>query len=263
TDAYIYQNAGCNTVHELAFTLAQLNEQLHFIQENNLSVVNKKFILITSSSINFFQNLCKIKALRNLSKFLLKEYGLDNEIFIHANTSLLNKTSKDSYNNLIRSTIEAMGAVAGGADSVAITPYNTTSVYNDTNAQRLAINQMHIFKEEAFLSKVSDVGAGSFYIETYSEELEQKAWEKFKKIEDHGGLIQYCKEGKLTNIVNADAEKLKSEFISGKKILTGVNKFQNPKEKDSPRIFPPKGNPNGLSMQSIEEWLTEIKVQHA
>lgn len=263
TDAYIYQNAGCNTVHELAFTLAQLNEQLNFIQENKISTANKKIVLITSSSINFFQNLCKLKALRNLSTFLLREYRMENEIFIHANTTLLNKTAKDQYNNLVRSTIEAMSAVGGGVNSISITPYNYITKNEDTNAQRLAINQMQIFKEEAFLSKVADAGAGSFYIESYCENLEEKVWEEFKKIEEQGGLIQLFKEGKLKKMIEGDAEKLKTEYVSGKRILTGVNKFENTKEKELQRIFPHRNNSKGLSFQSIEEWLTEIKIQHA
>ena len=260
TDSFIFQNAGCTAVNELALTLAQLNEQLHFISKENINTGNKKFILITSSSINFFENLCKIKALRNLATFLLNEYGFKNGIFIHANTSLINKTAQDAYNNLIRSGIEAMSAIAGGADSVAVAPYDYVTGTHDTNAQRLALNQLLILKEEAFLSKVADVGAGSFYLENYSNAIANKAWEEFKKIENEGGLIQLAMNGKLKEKIKSDAEKMKQDFINGNKILTGVNKFINKNEKVSPRTFPRNQNSKGVSFESIEEWITEATI---
>ncbi|MFN5183105.1 MAG: methylmalonyl-CoA mutase family protein [Bacteroidota bacterium] len=257
TDAYIYQNSGCNTVNELAFTLAQVNEQLHFISQHNIKTSDKKFVIFTSTGINFFENLCKFKSLRNLIKFLLNEYGLKNEIFIHATNSLINKTAKDVYNNLIRSTIEAMSAIAGGANSISIAPYNFVTEKKDANAQRLAMNQLLILKEEAFLSKVAEVGAGSFYTDEYCNNLSEKAWEKFKFIESEGGLISFFDKGKLQSDINEDASKLKEEFVSGKKILTGVNKFLNLKENPNQRIFPGYRNENGINFESIEEWINE------
>lgn len=253
TDAFPYHNAGATAVTELACTLAHLNEQLHFMQENKMQAGNKDFYITACASINFFESVAKLRALRSLAAFLLEQYGLKNRIFIHVSNTLINKTARDIHNNLIRSTIEGMSAVAGGADSVMLFPYDFVAGNSDRAARRFAVNQLMMFREEAFLSRVADMGAGSFFIEEYTRRLAGKAWDEFRAIEKQGGLIAFALSGALKKRIDGEAAQLGEELRSGKKILTGVNKFRNEKETPAARTFSPPQSGKGLSFFIAEE----------
>jgi methylmalonyl-CoA mutase len=258
-DASIYHNAGCTTVTELALAIAHLNEQLHLLTERNIDHSKKTIHLKISVSASFFESTSKIRALRILCVHLLKQYQLANSIFIHAYSSVIDKTAADTHNNLIRASMEGMAAIAGGANAINLIPYDYFLNQSDSKALRLAIAQMIIFKEEAFLADVADVGAGSFFIENYTAELIEKAWKEFQQIEEKGGLISLSKSGELKKWVTAEATQLRDEYVSGKKTLIGVNKYPNANEKISRKAIVVSPSDKGLVPVFAEEWINESK----
>lgn len=227
----LYHEAGANPVHETALTLAHLNEYLNAFSEKNSLKELKNIHLSVSVGGDFFMEIAKLRTLRRAVELLLEQYGLNLSIIhIHAQTTLVNKSIIDRYNNMLRSATEAMSASIGGANSILVLPFDVEfSGANDFSA-RMARNQQLILKDESYLNVVADIAAGSYYIESLTTTLGEKAWEQFKQIESTGGLLAGLRSNIVQQLIAADAEKLVNEFKEGKLILVGVNKFQNKNE---------------------------------
>lgn len=221
----LYQEAGANAINELAFSLAQINEYLN-ISSSDIQTIH----INVSVGGDFFMEIAKLRALRKLVYFLIKQYALNTTVHIHAQTTLINKSGVDSYNNMLRSTTEAMSAAIGGANSIVVLPFDFE--FNEQNdfSSRMARNQQLILKEESYLHIVSDIAAGSYYIESLTETLCEKAWSEFKMIESKGGLVKCLETKYIQNIIHKDAEILIQQFKEGELVLVGVNKFQNNNE---------------------------------
>ncbi len=229
-DARLYQEAGANIINELVFTLSHLNDYLAYHSENNSLTNIKKVHLSISVGGDFFMEIAKLRALRNLTNFLLNQYNLKSEVHIHGQTTSINKSSIDSYTNMLRSTTEAMSASIGGCDSIVVLPFDVSFNEPTDFSKRMARNQQLILKEESYLNKVADMAAGSYYIEDTTKTLCEKTWQQFKYIESKGGLIECLKANIIQNIITKDAETLMNQVEEGKMVLVGVNKFQNKAE---------------------------------
>lgn len=233
----IYNEAGANIVNQLAFSIAHINEYLVELSAQNKLNEIKTIHVTTAVGGDFFMEICKLRALRNLIKFILQQYNSEAEIHIHAQTTLVNKTKIDIYTNLLRSTTETMSACIGGANSIVVFPFDYNINEENDFSSRMARNQQLILKEESYLNKVSDIAAGSYYIETITRTLCEKAWNTFKEVEDKGGLINALKLNYVQLIIKENAEKLIANFNEGKLILVGVNKFQNKEEESKTSIL--------------------------
>ncbi len=229
-DGRLYQEAGANIINELAFTLSQLNDYLAYHSEHNSLTTIKKVHLSVSVGGDFFMEIAKLRALRNLVNFLLNQYKLKSEVHIHGQSTSINKSSIDSYTNMLRSTTEAMSASIGGCDSIVVLPFDASFNEPTDFSMRMARNQQLILKEESYLNKVADMAAGSYYIENTTKTLCEKAWQQFKHIESKGGLIESLKANIIQDIITKDAETLLNQVEVGKVVLVGVNKFQNKAE---------------------------------
>lgn len=225
-DATSYQEGGANAVNELACTLGQLNEYMTGAD----AVLPETVHLRVSVGGDFFMEIAKLRALRKLSAFLLSQYSCQATIHLHAQTTFVNKSSADRYNNMLRSATEAMSAALGGANSITIFPFDMGFETPNAFSARMARNQQLILKDESYLNMVADIPAGSYYLETLTEELCQRAWEVFKHIETKGGLLACLKSGEIGKLVSTDAEQLIDAFRNGSLVLVGVNKFQNKQE---------------------------------
>lgn len=226
----LYHEAGANPVNELGLSLAHLNEYLNVFSEKDTLTNLKNIHLTVSVGGDFFMEIAKLRALRRATELLLQHYGVSSDIHIHAQTTLVNKSIIDSYNNMLRSTTEAMSAGIGGANSILVLPFDVEFSAANNFSARMARNQQLILKDESYLNVVADISAGSYYIESLTTTLGQKAWEQFKQIESTGGLLTGIKSNRIQELIAADADKLIHEFKEGRLILVGVNKFQNKNE---------------------------------
>jgi methylmalonyl-CoA mutase len=229
-DIRIYKEAGADPVNFIAIALAQLNEYLNLINENK-QLNNSTIHCSTSIGGEFFTEIASLRALRKLVSFLTGQYGSKNKIHIHGQTAAYNKSSLDANTNMIRTTTEGLSAILGGCDSVAIGRYDEGFEEGTEFSFRIARNQLHILREESYLNKVKEIPAGSFYIDSLTEQVAEKAWEKFKEIEAEGGFIKCMMKGKIQEIISIDANKLLKGVAESKMILVGVNKFENKTEK--------------------------------
>jgi methylmalonyl-CoA mutase len=232
----MYQEAGATTVHELGCSIAHLNEYLNTASATDTLADIKTVHISVSVGGDFFMEIAKLRALRELAGFLLMQYSSSAEIHLHAQTTSINKSSIDRYNNMLRSTTEAMSASIGGANSILVLPFDVEFNAHNDFSSRMARNQQLILKDESYLNVVADISAGSYYIESLTQTLCEKAWETFKSIESKGGLSACISSNFIPELIAKDAEMLIQQFKEGKLVLVGVNKFQNKKESpETPR----------------------------
>lgn len=248
-NAALYQEAGATQVNEMAVALAHANEYLHLLNESK-QLHGQTLHLRISVGGDFFGEIAKLRAYRHVMKLLMKQYQTDAAIHISCTNTALNKSEKDAYNNMLRSTTEAMSAVIGGCNSLSIAPYNSRFETTGEFGNRIAINQQHILKDESYLGKVADIAAGSYYVETLTHQLAEKAWETFKSIETKGGYISSLKSGLIQNILQKDFDAMSEAFKKGELVLLGVNKFPNPKD-ETHVVKKPQLSENGRNIRRI------------
>ena len=228
-DASLYQNAGANCVQQLAYSLAHANEYLNHL--DGISSEIKESIDITFNTAigsNYFFEIAKLRALRQLWQTLASEYGFNTNCRIVATPSKRNKTIYDYNVNMLRTTTECMSAVLGGANIIANLPYD--GLYHKPNefGNRIARNQLLVLKNESYFDKVNNPADGAYYIEILTKQLGEKALALFKDIENNGGFLSQLKEGTIQRKIKESADKEQADFDAEKLILLGTNKHPNP-----------------------------------
>ncbi len=235
-DASLYQNAGANIVQQLAYALAHANEYLNRFEPESIGEVTFK---IAVGGTYFFE-IAKIRALRKLWEALAAEYEVSPKCHILVIPSKRNKTLYDYNVNLLRSTTECMSAILGAADTVCNLPYD--SMYHKDNefAERIARNQLLILKEESYFNDIENPADGSYYIETLTQQLAEKALVLFKDIEANGGFLKQLKDHTIQRKIKESATKEQHLFDTGETILVGTNTHQNATDsmKDDLEIYP-------------------------
>lgn len=218
----IYHEAGASPAWELACTLAHATEYLNWVSNEKQSF---RVQLNVAAGSDYFMEIAKLRALRKVFALLLEQYIQPTTLYIHCSTAARHLTVLDSNNNLMRSTTSSMAAIAGGCNSLNTLPYNFT--YQETNdfSNRMARNIQLILKGESYFDKISDVAAGSFYLQQLTDELAQKAWSIFQGIEANGGFLASLKSGFIQQNIAESNNLEQTQFEEGKKILVGVNKF--------------------------------------
>ena len=235
-NANLFANAGATISQQLGITLSMIYEYVYTL---NLKDADSFWINFAVGS-DYFGEIAKIRAFRKLWRNLLKELSIEfTDAQVYCETSLRNKTILDAYNNMIRSSTEAMSAIIGGCDEFSSKGFNLTYEEPTAFGERIAKNQQSILQHESHLDAVQDISNGSYYIETLTEELAQKAWEFFKEIEQQGGYINALENGWLQSQVENEAEKEQKAFNKGSNILIGANKYQKNDENLSDIIKSP------------------------
>tara|TARA_R110002072_G_scaffold9239_2_gene45329 strand:- start:20592 stop:21941 length:1350 start_codon:yes stop_codon:yes gene_type:complete len=228
-DAISYQNSGATISQQLAYALAHANEYLNAFGNNPASIENVIFKISVGS--NYFFEIAKIRALRLLYASLAKEYNVSRTCHIIALPSKRNKTLYDYNVNMLRTTSECMSAVLGGADTICNLPYD--SLYHKSNefGERISRNQLLILKHESYFDSVTNASDGSYYIESLTTQLAEKALEIFKDIEKGGGFLAQLKEGTIQKKIKESAAKEQKAFDDGEKVLLGTNKHPNKEDR--------------------------------
>ncbi len=232
-----YANAGATQVMQLAVALAIAEEYINFATDENLSfdkiLANLHFNFAVGTE--FFMEIAKLRAFRYLfAKFITaydEKLSDKAQTFIHVTTFRRNKTIFDPYVNMLRTTIEGLAAVVGGADSVNIEPFDKIFAKSDEFSEHIAVNQQHILKNEAYLDKVTDPAGGSYYVENLTLKLIEEAWKLFLEIQEKGGFIAAVKNNFIADMIEKAAKK-EQEFVdTGKITILGTNKYPNRTEK--------------------------------
>ncbi len=231
-DLSLYQNAGATIVQQLAYGLAQANEYLNHLKGiNDWSLNEVEVTFNTSIGSNYFFEVAKLRALRQLWITLASEYNAINECKILATPTKRNKTIYDYNVNMLRTTTECMSTILGGADTICNLPYDI--LYHKPNefGDRIARNQLLVLKKESYFDKVNNPADGAYYIESLTQQLAEKALDLFKDIEANGGFLSQLKEGTIQRKIKESAEKEQADFDTEKLILLGTNRHPNPADK--------------------------------
>lgn len=230
-DLSLYDNAGADIVQQLGYALSHANEYLNQFYENGGLQTLKEIEFKVSVGGNYFFEIAKIRTLRKLYKILSEEYEVSPNCHITVIPSKRNKTIYDYNVNMIRTTTECMSAVLGDADTVFNLPYDAVYKKDNDFAERIALNQLVLLKEESYFDKVDNPAEGSYYIETLTNQLAEKALILFKSIEKEGGFLNQLKNHSIQNKIADSAKKQQDSFSIKKTVLVGTNAFQNKEDK--------------------------------
>ena len=250
-NATLYQNAGANMVQQLAYSIGQVNEYF-----NRLDSIDQPIVFEIAVGTNYFFEIAKLRALRILFSVVAKEYNHNLDCNIVASPTKRNKTLYDYNINMLRTTTECMSAILGGADAIANLPYDDLYHKDNEFGDRIARNQLLILKNESYFDKVNNSADGSYYIESLTSQLAEKALTLFKDIESSGGFLKQLNDGIIKRKIQESADAEQNLFDSGKEILLGTNKHPNKQDrmKNDLELFPfVKKNPRKTLIKPIIE----------
>ena len=219
----LYQNSGATIVQQIAYTLAHANEYFNHIELSKPQTM----VLEIAVGTNYFFEIAKLRAIRLLFNLIAKEYNQNWNCHLVVTPTRRNKTLYDYNVNMLRTTTECMSAILGGADTIANLPYDALYHKDNEFGDRIARNQLLILKNESYFDKVNNPSDGSYYIESLTQQLADKALVLFKDIEANGGFLKQLNEGIIKRKIQESADKEQDLFDAGKEILLGTNKHAN------------------------------------
>ena len=233
---YHMQEAGADNVLELAYTLADGIEYVRAALSKGLDIDDfaPRLSFFFAIGTDFFMEIAKLRAARTLWYKIMRDFGAKNEksltLRTHCQTSGVSLTEKDPYNNIVRTSYEALSAVLGGTQSLHTNSFDEAIALPTEFSARIARNTQLILQNETGVTNTVDPLAGSYFIEKITDEVASKAWEIIQEVEELGGMTKAVNAGIPKLKIEESATKKQAKIDSGDRVVVGVNKFQNPKE---------------------------------
>ncbi len=224
-DGRIWHAAGASEAQELAVFLATT---AFLIRHADVEIVRAAAGVHAAIAVDAdrFVTIAKVRSARILLRRLLEVIGAASvEPTIHAETAWRMMSRREPRMNTLRTTIAAFSAAVGGADSIAVLPFDALGGASDAGAERLVRNTQTILAAEAEVGRVADPGAGSGAIEALTAALAEAAWEKFRAIEAEGGIVATLASGSLQEEIATVRETRRARVLAGEDILIGVNAY--------------------------------------
>jgi methylmalonyl-CoA mutase N-terminal domain/subunit len=230
--AYNGADSGLNAFQELAALLSSCVAHLdEILRRGNVAVEQLAHALGGVSfrvAMDFFEDIAKLRVARKMwHDLLVGRYGITDEralrLRIHIVTAGSAMTYQEPINNIVRGTIMAMAAVLGGVQSMGVSAYDEALSVPSEQAHRQSVRVQQILMHETNIPAVADPLGGSYYVESLSHELEQRAWGYFEELEQHGGFIGALEDGFLHQTAAENAAQLQDEITSGERAVVGVN----------------------------------------
>lgn len=235
-DAEVYHNGGSNSIQELAFALSTGVYLINELMRRGLEIdeIATRIVFNFSIGARFFTEIAKFRAARLLWARIIKEFGGNEEsqkMTLMARTSKVNKTKFDPFVNMLRGTSEAMAGVLAGVDALHVGTFDETLGLPSDFSRRIARNIQSIILNESHLTDTIDPAGGSWYLETLTNEIAQKVWDLFRKVESKGGILNALIEGFPQAEINAIKSQRVSNLAGRRESLLGTNKYPNLTEK--------------------------------
>ncbi|WP_043703470.1 methylmalonyl-CoA mutase [Tepidimonas taiwanensis] len=233
---YHMQEAGANQALELAFTLADGKEYVKTALAKGLDVDEfaGRLSFFWAIGMNFYLEIAKMRAARLLWCRIMKGFGAKNPkslmLRTHCQTSGWSLTEQDPYNNIVRTTIEAMAAVFGGTQSLHTNSFDEAIALPTEFSARIARNTQLILQEETHITNVIDPWGGSYMMEALTQQMADKAWALIEEIDAMGGMTRAVQSGWAKLKIEASAAEKQARIDSGKDVIVGVNKYRLDKE---------------------------------
>ena len=233
---YHMQEAGANQALEMAFTLADGKEYVKTAMAKGLDVdaFAGRLSFFWAVGMNFYLEIAKMRAARLLWARIMKDFGAKNPkslmLRTHSQTSGWSLTEQDPYNNVVRTTIEAMAAVFGGTQSLHTNSFDEAIALPTEFSSRIARNTQLIIQEETHITNVVDPWAGSYMMEKLTQDMADKAWAIIEEVDAMGGMTKAVDSGWAKLKIEASAAEKQARIDSGKDVIVGVNKYKLAKE---------------------------------
>ncbi|HRM47780.1 MAG TPA: methylmalonyl-CoA mutase [Alicycliphilus sp.] len=233
---YHMQEAGANQALELAFTLADGKEYVKTAIAKGMDVDEfaGRLSFFWAIGMNFYLEIAKMRAARLLWCRIMKGFDAKNPkslmLRTHCQTSGWSLTEQDPYNNVVRTTIEAMAAVFGGTQSLHTNALDEAIALPTEFSARIARNTQLIIQEETHITNVIDPWAGSYMMEKLTQDMADAAWKIIEEVEGMGGMTAAVDSGWAKLKIEAAAAQKQALIDSGKEVIVGVNKYKLAKE---------------------------------
>jgi len=229
---YHMQEAGATQVQELAFTIADGKEYAKAAMASGLDIdaFAGRLSFFFAIGMNFFMEAAKLRAARKLWYRIMTDLGAKDErskmLRTHCQTSGVSLTEQDPYNNVIRTTIEAMAAALGGTQSLHTNALDEAIALPTDFSARIARNTQLILQEEAGITNVVDPLGGSYYVEALTQELHDKAWAIIERVDAEGGMASAVAAGWPKSMIEEASAARAARVDRGEDVIVGVNKYR-------------------------------------
>ena len=235
---YHIQEAGADAALELAYTISDGREYVRTALAAGLDVdaFAPRLSFFWGISMNFYMEIAKLRAGRLLWNRIMAEFKPKNPkssmLRTHSQTSGWSLTEQDPYNNVVRTTIEAMAAVFGGTQSLHTNALDEAVALPTEFSARIARNTQIIIQEETGITQVVDPWGGSYMMESLTQQMADKAWALIEEIEEKGGMAKAIEEGLPKLRIEESAARKQARIDRGEDVIVGVNKHQLNEEAD-------------------------------
>jgi methylmalonyl-CoA mutase len=229
---YHMQEAGANQALELGFTLADGKEYVKTALAKGLDVDDfaPRLSFFWAIGMNFYLEVAKLRAARLLWWRIMSGFGAKDPkslmLRTHCQTSGWSLTEQDPYNNVVRTTIEAMAAVFGGTQSLHTNALDEAIALPSEFSARIARNTQLIIQEETHIGAVIDPWAGSYMMEKLTQDMADKAWAIIEEVDAQGGMVRCVDSGWAKLKIEASAAQKQARIDSGQDVIVGVNKYK-------------------------------------
>ncbi|HEX2116725.1 MAG TPA: methylmalonyl-CoA mutase, partial [Alphaproteobacteria bacterium] len=229
---YHMQEAGATCVQELAFTLADGLEYVRAALSKGLKVdaFAPRLSFFFCLGMNFFMEIAKLRAARLLWARLMQQFNPQNPASLalrtHCQTSGVSLTEQDPYNNIIRTTIEAMAGVLGGTQSLHTNSFDEALALPTPFSARIARNTQLIIAEESGIPHVIDPLGGSYYVEHLTQSVANEAWKLIQEVEAMGGMTKAVEAGMPKLRIEEASARKQARIDRGEEVIVGVNKYK-------------------------------------
>ena len=243
---YHIREAGSTAPQEMAFAIANACAYVQAAIDRGIAVDSfaPKLSWIFNTHIDFFEEIAKYRALRRMWSTIMRDrFGARDErsltLRTHTQTGGSTLTAQQPENNIVRAAIEALAAVLGGVQSLALSCYDEALSIPTEKAQRIAVRTQQIIAEEIGVTGTVDPIAGSYYVEWLTDELERQAVALYREVEERGGAVACIESGWMQQLIQDEAYRTEQAVARGEKVIVGVNKYTESEEREAPLLFRP------------------------
>ncbi|WCN36870.1 acyl-CoA mutase large subunit family protein [Aneurinibacillus uraniidurans] len=269
---YHIREAGSTAVQEVAFTLADAVAYVEAAIKAGLDVDDfaPQLSFFFNGHNNFFEEIAKFRAARRIWSRLMKEkYGAKNpkswQFRVHTQTGGSTLTAQQPDNNIVRVTVQALAAVLGGTQSLHTNSRDEALALPTEESARIALRTQQIIAYETGVTDTVDPLAGSYFVESLTDQIEQQVLDYMKKIEDIGGAVAAVEQGYMQREIHEKAYEFQKQVESGEEVVVGVNKFriEGEKQPELLRVDPSLGKVQRAKLEELRARRDNDKVQTA
>jgi methylmalonyl-CoA mutase, N-terminal domain len=261
---YHIREAGSTAPQEMAFAIANAMTYVQAAIDKGVPVDDfaSRLSWIFNTHLDFFEEIAKYRALRRLwARIMRDRFGAQKPASLmlrtHTQTGGSTLTAQQPENNIVRAAIQALAAVLGGVQSLALSCYDEALALPTQKAQRIAVRTQQIIAEEIGVTNTVDPMAGSYYVEWLTDELERRAQRILDEVERRGGAVACIESGWMQQQIQDEAYAAEQAVVSGDRVVVGVNKYTETEEDAPHLIFRPDERARDEQLSHLSHHRTE------